>query len=445
MAGTNSRRFLRGLLAAGAVAAAFWTAGAAAALPQIQHWQTDNGARVYFVPTHSLPIVDVRLTFDAGGARDGDTPGLARLTNELVTAGTDKLDAGAIARGFENEGARVDNDSRQDMAYLHLRSLSEEDHLKASLDLFRRVLANASFPAAGLKRTRRQMLVGLKQQLQDPGEIAERRLQKDIYGGHPYGTPADGTVKGLRAVRRDDVRRFYQRYYVAHNLVVAIVGDVSRERAEQIAGRLADARPAGEAAPELPKVQPPAKAKTERIDFSSKQTHILLGEPAVARGAPDWHALYVANHILGGGGLTSRLAKEMREKRGLSYSTSSFFAPAARAGRFEIQTQVRNDKRDEALSVLRDTLMDFYENGPTQDELDSAKRNITGSFPLQLDSNRDILGYVAMIGFYDLPLDYLQTFRDKVQQVTVEEVHKAFQRHVDPDRLITVMVGPFKD
>jgi zinc protease len=427
------------------LAAALIPVATASAQPEIEHWRTDNGARVYFVGTDSLPIVDVRLTFDAGGARDGDTPGLARLTNELITAGAGDLDAGAIARGFEDNGARLDNSSRQDMAYLHLRSLSEPARLDPGLELFRRVVAKPTFPADDLERTRSRMLVRLQQDQQDPGEIADRRLSLAMYGDHPYGTPAEGTVDGLRGIDRADVRAFYERYYTARNMVVAIVGDVSRRRAESIAHSLSQARPGGKAAPPLPEVSIPDPQEPIRVDFGSQQTHILLGQPAVARGSADWHALYAANHILGGSGLTSRLSMEMREKRGLSYSTHSYFAPAARAGRFVVRSQVRNDKRDEALSVLRENVRAFHADGPTPEELESAKRQITGSFPLNLDSNRDILGYVAMIGFYHLPLDYLASFRDSIEALTTAEVASAFRAHVDPDRLVTVMVGPFPD
>lgn len=426
-------------------ALALLLATGAAAQPRIQHWRTQNGAEVYFVATRALPIVDVRLTFDAGGARDGDRPGLARLTNNLLTAGTDALDAGAIARGFERNGARVDTSSRQDMATIQLRSLSDPSRLEPSLALFRRILAAPAFPAAEFQRVRSRMQVRLRQARQRPGEVAERRFIRAIYGEHPYGTPAEGTQAGLAAIRREDVVAFHRRYYVASNLVIAIVGDLDRERAQAMARTLAEARPPGEPAPALPEVTPANPGKTLRVDFDAEQTHILIGQPAVARGAADWHALYVANHILGGGGLTSRLAEEMREKRGLSYSSYSYFAPAARKGRFVIGTQVRNAQRDQALAVLRDTVSAYHRDGPTEEELASAKRQITGSFPLELDSNRDILGYVAMIGFYDLPLDYLERFREQVSALDADAVARAFRSHVDPADLTSVLVGPFPD
>jgi zinc protease len=186
----------------------------------------------------------------------------------------------------------------------------------------------------------------------------------------------------------------------------------------------------------------PDSARTVRVPFDSSQTHVLIGQPVIARGDPDYYPLYVANQVLGGGGLVSVLAKEMREKRGLSYSTYSAFMPAARKGRFELGTQVRNSALGEARKVLTDTLASFRKNGPTEQQLQEAKQNITGSFPLNLDSNRELVRYVAMIGFYGLPLDYLDKFRDRIETLTRQQVADAFRRRVDPARMVTVLVGP---
>jgi zinc protease len=169
-----------------------------------------------------------------------------------------------------------------------------------------------------------------------------------------------------------------------------------------------------------------------------------MGQPGVRRGDPDYFALYVGNQILGGGGLVSRISEEVREKRGLSYSAYSYFLPMRADGPFVLGLQTRNDSADEALKVLRQTLVDFRNDGPTGKELEAAKRNITGGFPLKIDSNSDILGYIAMIGFYKLPLDYLDTFNGKIEAVTAKQIRDAFQRRVDPDRMVTVTVGRSK-
>jgi zinc protease len=238
-----------------------------------------------------------------------------------------------------------------------------------------------------------------------------------------------------------DLSAFYRRYYVARNATLVIVGDVSRQQAEQLADQLLDALPAGEPAPPLPKVTAPKAAKTQFIEHPSSQTHVLMGEPGVRRGDPDYFPLYVGNHVLGGSGLVSRISEEIREKRGLSYSASSYFIPMRQEGPYTLGFQTRTDKRDEALAVLRDTVKKFVAQGPTEKELTASKNNIIGGFPLAVASNSKITEYLAMIGFYNLPLDYLSTFTDNINAVTAAQIRDAFQRRVNVEDMVTVIVG----
>ncbi|MFP5504962.1 MAG: M16 family metallopeptidase, partial [Gammaproteobacteria bacterium] len=182
-------------------------------------------------------------------------------------------------------------------------------------------------------------------------------------------------------------------------------------------------------------------AQDQRIEHPSSQTHILIGQPGMRRDDPDYFALYVGNHVLGGGGLVSRLSNEVREKRGLSYSVYSYFLPMTERGPFQMGLQTRNDQADEAVRVLRETLAAYVAEGPTAAELEAAKNNITGGQALRIDSNRKILEYLAVIGFYDLPLDYLETFNAKVEAVTLAQVREVFQRRIRPERMLTVRVG----
>lgn len=415
---------------------------AGASMPEIQHWTTANGARVYFVATSVLPVVDLSLVFDAGSARDGNKPGLAALTSSLHTDGTQDRDAGEIARRFERYGARVATENGRDTARLTLRSLSAPENLQPTLANLVKVLGGATFPEAAFERRREQTLIGLRQQQQDPDSLAARAFTQALFGDHPYANPPEGTTAGVKRITRDDVIAFHDRYYVAANAVIAIVGDLHRAQAEAIANQLAGALERGAAAPALPPVPDLKAAKLIRRPFDSSQTHILIGEPAISRKNPDYIPLYIANHIFGGNGLVSLLADQMREQRGLSYNTSSYLISAAQRGWFELASQVRNDKLDEALHVLRDTLRSYAAAGPTEPRLEAAKRNITGSFPLSLDSNQEILSHVAMIGFYQLPLDYLHTFEKGVAGASLQAVRKAFQDYIDPSRMVTVLVGP---
>ncbi len=408
----------------------------------IQEWATDNGARVLFVERHELPIVDLRVAFDAGSARDAGTPGLARMVSNLLLEGTTERDAGEIARSFERHGARVSSGSSRDVAEVSLRSLSDPARLDPAISSLAEVLQGASFPADALERVRQQMLLGLQQAQSSPSDLAERAFTRGIYGDHPYASPPAGTLESVQGLSREAVMAFHAAHYTAANAVISIVGDLDRAAAEQMANALAGALPAGESLEPLPEVELPQTPQIVRIPFEAGQTHVVVGQPAVRRGDEAYYPLYLGNHILGGGGLTSILAERMREERGLSYSSSSRVTTGARRGRFQMATQVRNDALGEALEVLRGSLQELRDDGPSAERLDGSKRNITGSFPLQLDSNQDLLGYVSSIGFHDLPHDYLQRFVDRVETLDAGDVQSALQTHIHPDRLVTVLVGP---
>jgi len=423
---------------------AFVVAAPAWATPKIHHWTEGNGARVYFVEARELPILQVNVVFDAGAARDpAGKSGLAMMTNALLEDGAGDLDADAIAQALESLGAELSNDSQRDMAMLGLRTLSDTPLRSRALDVMARILTAPSFPEDVLERERQRALVGLKQQQQSPGSLASKRFYEVLYRDHPYAADPAGTERGLSAITRDDLLAFHRRYYVGHNAVLAMIGDVSVGTARKIARALVGGLPAGEPPPPLPPV-PAAQGPNGGVDRTvhpSSQSHIFLGEPVLTRDDPDYFPLYVGNHILGGSGLVSRISEEIREKRGLSYSAYSYFLPMRKPGPYIIGLQTRNDQRDQALKVLRETVANFVEHGPTAQELEAAKKNITGGFPLRIDSNRKIADYLAVIGFYQLPLSYLDDFIPKVEAVTVEQIRDAFQRRVDPGRMVTVIVG----
>ncbi|MGM0594138.1 MAG: M16 family metallopeptidase [Pseudomonadota bacterium] len=415
--------------------------GPAWGVPEIQHWRTDNGARVYFVPTPELPMVDIRVVFDAGAARDGALPGLAKLTNAMLEEGAAGLDADTIARRLDNLGANFSASSHRDMATASLRSLTRAELLQPALETFTQLLSQPDFPERALERVRRQMLTGLQYKRQQPGDIASRAFYTTLYGEHPYASPPDGTEESLRRIRRADLLEHYRRYYVGANAVIAIVGDLDRSQAQQIARQLVDKLPRGEPAEPLPSVATPDTAQQRHIEHPSSQTHLLMGQPGVRRGDADYFPLYVGNHILGGSGLVSLISEEVREKRGLAYSSYSHFSPMRQQGPFVMGLQTRNATAEQARQVLYDTLVAFRNDGPSAEQLQAAKQNITGGFPLKIDANKDILGYIAMIGFYDLPLDYLKRFNQRVEAVTTAQIREAFRRRIDPERLLTVTVG----
>ena len=426
------------------LSAVLWLVGASVyATPKIEHWTLENGARVYFVEAHDLPMVMLNVVFDAGSARDPKVlNGLAMLTNGLLNEGTGDLDADAIASTFEGLGVEFGASNDRDMAGASLKSLTDRKLLDPALDLFARLLAAPSFPQPSLERERQRALLGLKHAEASAGEVAAKAFFARLYAGHSYALPADGNEAGLKKITRDDLTAFHARHYVGRNAVLALIGDISLQDAKSIAARTVGKLPAGEAAAPLPKVadMPPRRAEYV-IAHPSSQTHLMVGEIGVSRNDPDYYPLYLGNFILGGSGLISRLAQEVREKRGLSYSVSSYFMPLREPGPFLLSLQTKNSQRREALTVVRGVLKEFTEKGPTAEELVAAKKNVTGGFPLRIDSNRKIVDYLTVIGFYGLPLTYIDDFIPRIEAVSAEQIRDAFQRRVHPEHMLTVVVG----
>ncbi|MEI8208453.1 MAG: pitrilysin family protein [Methylococcales bacterium] len=411
------------------------------AAAKIENWQTSQGSRVYYVHTEGLPMVDIQVVFNAGSANDGQQFGLAALTAGLLDAGAGKWYADELAQRFESVGAQFGISSSIDLATLTLRTLTEKPLFDKALETAQVILTQPTFKEADFKREKNRTLAGIKQQEESPGALASIAFYKALYVNHPYAHSESGDAKTVSAFKVADVKSFYKKYYVAANAIVVIVGDVSKEQAEQTAEKLLSGLPLGKKPESLPDVTMPLADGQQHIEFPSSQTHVLVGLPGSYRKDPDYFNLYVGNHILGGSGLVSKLFDEVREKRGLAYSASSSFMPLSKQGPFLISLQTRNDQTTQALQVLNQTLADFISKGPSDAELIAAKKNITGGFALRFDTNKKLANYVAMIGFYDMPLDYLDTFEQKVEAVTVASITEAFKRRVNPQLLQTITVG----
>jgi zinc protease len=411
------------------------------ATAKIEHWQTSQGSRVYFVQADALPMADIQVVFDAGSARDGQQFGLAALTSGLMDTGAGQWNADQIALRFESVGANFGTGVSSDMATLSLRTLTDPVLFDKALETMHVILTKPLFKRADFLREQNRTLAGIKQREESPAEVASEAFSNKLYGNHPYAHPDSGIEETVSKFRVADLAKFYKKYYVSSNAMVVIVGNLTKQQAEQTAEKLLTGLPTGQKPEPIPDVAMPTQASEQHIEFPSTQTHVLVGLPGSYRKDPDYYNLYVGNHILGGSGLVSKLFSEVREKRGLAYSASSSFAPMLKPGPFTISLQTRNDQTKQAVEVLNATLKDFINKGPTQAELDSAKKNIAGGFPMRFDTNKKLATYVAMIGFYDLPLDYLDTFRQKVEETTIATITDAFKRRVNTELLQTVTVG----
>ncbi|MDR2220746.1 MAG: insulinase family protein [Methylobacillus sp.] len=421
--------------------ALFTAASAQAALP-IQTWQSTTGAKVYFVENHDLPILDVEVSFAAGSSSDSaEKAGLAGMTHGLLDLGAGDLSEDQIANRLADIGAQTGGDFDMDRASISLRTLSSERERAAALELMAAIVQKPDFPASVLEREKARSIAGLREAATQPESIGEKAFAKALFGSHPYVMHAEMEPETLEKITRDDLVAFYHSHYTRNTAIVAIIGDVTRAQAEAIAVQLTANLSEGASAEVIPPVPLPGAAVEKTIPHPAEQSHIFIGYPGMKRGDADYFPLYVGNYILGGGGFVAMLTEEVREKRGLAYSVYSYFMPMREAGPFRIGLQTKREQTDAALGVVRETLNKFIQSGPTPAQLKAAKDNIIGGFPLRIDSNGKILDYLSVIGFYGLPLTYLDDFNQKVNAVTTQQIKDAFARRVQPDKMVTVIVG----
>ena len=423
---------------------------ATAAIP-VQHWTQANGAQVYLIESPTIAMIDVQIDFDAGSRRDPvGQAGLASMTASMMDKGVrakdgaPALDENALGEAWADLGADFGAGASADRMSFSLRSLTDPALLDKAIALAAREIAEPAFPDAVWQRERQRLQAALKESYTRPGTVAGRAYSQAVYGNHPYGYEV--TEATLARISTPDLLAAHDAGVVACRARVSMVGAVSRAEADSIAARLLARLPAVPCAsmPPLPvvaEVAPLNAAIEKRIPFDSAQAHVLLGQPGYKRTDPEHFALLVGNYILGGGGFVSRLTTEVREKRGLVYGVSSSFSAGRHAGSFTIGFQTRPDQAAQALEVARQVLTEFVANGPTEAELKAAKDNLTGGFALGLDSNRKLLANLAGIAWNDLPLNYLDTWTQQIDKVTVSDIKAAFAGKLQPSKMVTVILG----
>ncbi|MDF2940299.1 MAG: peptidase domain protein [Gammaproteobacteria bacterium] len=407
----------------------------------IQTWNTQNGVKVLFDQSTQLPMLDVRVVFAAGSSRDGQQYGLANLTADALDVGAGQLSADQIADNFANVGAEYGASANQDMTVLSLRSLTQAQYLDPALQTFITVMTKPTFPANEIARLEKQQLIGIQMSMQDPGTVAQMKFLQAMYGNTPYGHMVMGQADTVAKLSPQDFMNFYKQYYVANNALIVLVGDISKPQAEKIANQLSQGLAQGQAAPPIPAVPFKAAGQVIRVPFNSEQTTILMGEPGIQRGNPLFFPLSLGNYTLGGGSLVSRLFVQVRSQSGFAYSISSRFVSQQAPGPFVIMAQTRNEKASAALVQINQVVQNFVSHGPTQAELDAAKQNLIGGFPLMLSGNANIADILTSLGFYKLPLNYLDTYRQKLQDTTLAQVQQAINQTLHPNAMLTVIVG----
>lgn len=422
------------------------------AAPVIEMWQHPSGARVALVASPAIPMLDVRVEFDAGSRRDpAGQAGLASAAALMSARGVSAvgpqaaLDENQLAESWMDLGAQWSVSAGTDRLSASLRTLTAPDVLPGALALAARQLAYPRFDqgyAAGIwQRERERLSAAWQNASTQPDTIAQRRFAQAVYGDHPYGFDANPDT--LARVTVADMHTWWQRHVRACDARVSLVGAVDRAQAEAIVTQLLAGiqRPQCEPLPAVPEVKALQAASDQRVPMDTAQAHVFLGQPGHRRADPDFFPLLVGNYVLGGGGFVSRLTTEVREKRGLTYGVYSYYAPGMHAGAFTVGLQTRRDQADQALALVRQVVAGFVSDGPTDAELQAAKDNLVNGFALRIDTNRKLLDNVANIAWYGLPADYLQTWTQRIGAVTVADVHRAFQRVLQPGAMASVVVG----
>ena len=407
----------------------------------ITRWKTKQGIPVIFYQAMDIPMLNIHLAFRAGAAYDGQQFGLSALTTHLLNEGNDGLSADAIANQLAETGAQFSTENNRDMVILRLKTLTEEKALKQATHLLARMIKHPDFHKTAFEREKKQQYMASQQLLERPDEVANQTFFRALYQAHPYAHPINGDVKTLHAITHHDVQHFHHTFFVAENTTLVLVGALSPADAKLLAENLTENIPKGKKAPHISNAKPLHEAMDVKVPFSSSQTILRLGQLGINHNNPDYFPLLVGNYTLGGGALVSRLANELREKRGLTYGVHSQFVPMPERGPFIIGFSTKNAQAETADILTRDTLKAFVKTGPSEAELKAAKQYLIGSFPLSIAGNHNLASMLLKIAFYDLPENYLDTYTDNIAAVTQAQIQSAFQKNVQPNHLLQIMVG----
>ncbi len=424
--------------------AAALAVGAAFALPvqaavDIQQLTSPGGQDFWLVEEHAIPIVSLEMGFDGGSRLDPQgKAGLATFTMGLMEEGAGELDAVAFANRADDISARLGFDAGRDSVEVSGQFLTET--LDEGVDLLALALAEPRFDPEPVARVRGQILSGIAQSENDPRDVAGKEWYAQAFPHHPYGTPQSGTRESVAAIGADDLRAAQQRLMTRANAHIAIVGDVDPARAGQIVDRLVAGLPQGEpvAAQPAETLPPPG---IHVVEQDVPQSVAVFGQQGIARDDPDFIPAYVMNYILGGGGFSSRLTEEVREKRGLAYGVYSYLTEMDAAKLYMGGVQTANERIAESLDVIRAEWARMAEDGVTPEELDKAKTYLTGSFPLRFDTNAKIASYLVYVMMEDLGADYINKRNDLIEAVTLDDVNRVAKRLLKPDELSVVVVG----
>lgn len=406
----------------------------------IERVVSPGGIEAWLVRDKMLPVLTLEFSFRGGIALDpAGKEGRALMAVNLLTEGAGDLDSQAFAAQLEDRAIGLDFNANYDSLTGSLKTLNE--HRDVAIDLLRLAMTKPRFDKDDIERVRAATVAAIARDNENPDSIARRTWMSTAFPSHPYGRPFRGTKESVGALTEADLRAAVAQRLARDNLVVGAVGDITPEELGKVLDRAFGDLPAAAAPNDVPEVKPVGGGRTIVVRRPAPQSIIVFGEQGLKRDDPDWFAASLVNYVLGGGGFNSRLMEEVREKRGLTYGIYSALSPYDRAGLVMGSSSTENTRAGRALDVTREVWRRMHEEGPTEEELANAKRYLTGSFALQLDSTTSIARVLASVQYDRLGINYLNERDSLINRVTIEDARRIARRLFDPSTLLTVVVG----
>jgi len=423
-----------------AAAAAIASTNAASAMT-IEKIVSPGGSEAWLVREKSLPLVTLNYAFHGGASQDdADKAGTANLTADLLDEGAGELDGKTFHERLENRAIEMSFQIGRDYIYGSLRTLN--DNRDEAFDLLRLALTNPRFDADAIDRIRGQTMATLQRDTTNPNDLASRRWWQTAFPDHPYGRESKGTLESVPRITAADLREYVRRVFARNELKVSIVGDVDAKTAGMLIDRAFGALPAKNDLKPIANATPTGLGKRIVINVDVPQAVVTFGGQGIARQDPEFMAAYIVNHILGGGSFSSRLYREVREKRGLAYGVSDSLVWFRRAAVMLGGTATRADRTADALAVIEQEVKRMAEEGPTPEELAAAKSFLKGSYALSLDTSGKIAAQLTQIQIDDLGIDYIQRRSALIDAVTIEDAKRVAKRLYGGGLLVTVAGKP---
>lgn len=406
---------------------------------EIQEVVSPKGIKAWLVEDSSVPLISMRFSFKGGTSQDpGGKEGLANLMTGLFDEGAGDLDSDSFQERIDNLGAEMSFSASPDSVSGNIRMLAENrDAVNGLLAL---AVNKPRFDQDAIDRIRQQVVASLEASQRNPSTIASRKFSEVLYGNHPYGRPDEGTVKSLQSISREDLVNFHRKNFARDRLTIGVVGSINAKDLGEMLDKVFGDLPANAELVPVPEAKL-ALGTTTSLSFDMPQTSISFVYPAVPRNDPEFFASYLMNHILGGG-FTSRLYAEVREKRGLAYSVSSSMALRDHVSALTISTATRPEKAQESLKIIREQVARMANDGPTEAELAAAKSYLKGSYAVNnLDSSVSIAD--TLVGLQEAGLDreYIDKRAELIDAVTLDQVKAIAKKLLEAEPAILIF-GP---